>query len=139
MQGPLVRTAVEWSRILVQIGISRPYLATPDTVQQCNVQDIGETKRHLSDRSGENTHAIEKAITQQHINQPTAISEHLTLPAHSMDNIELVPLELIVSNGYAIRKARKAFLVFKGSTLEPFGLNDDEIWSIIFVFFMYPF
>ena len=32
---------------------------------------------------------------KQHIDQPTAVSDHFTLPTHSMDNIELVPLELI--------------------------------------------
>ena len=48
-----------------------------------------------------------------------------------MDNVELVPLELITSNRDAIRKAREAFLISKGKTLEPFGLNRrDEIWSI---------
>ena len=77
--------------------------------------------------------SIEKTITQQHIDQPTAVSDHFTLPAHSMDNIELVPLELITSNRDAIRKAREAFLISKGKTLEPFGLNRrDEIPSIYF-------
>ena len=47
------------------------------------VQYIGETKRHLSDRFGEHRRAIEKAMTQQHINQPTAVSNHFTLPSHS--------------------------------------------------------
>ena len=58
-----------------------------------------------------------------------------------MDNIKLVPLELITSNRDAIRKAREAFLIFKGKTLEPFELNRrDEIWSVRFsYFFMYPF
>ena len=74
---------------------------------KCNVQYIGETKRHLSDRFGERRRAIEKAIAKQHINQPTAVSDHFTLPAHSMDNIELVPLELITSNRDGIRKARE--------------------------------
>ena len=58
-----------------------------------------------------------------------------------MDNIELIPLELITSNRDGIRKAREAFLICKGKTLEPFGLNRrDEIWSIYFLFFyIYPF
>jgi len=43
-------------------------------------------------------------------------------------NIELVLLELITSNRDAICKARKVFLITKGKTLEPFGLNKrDEI------------
>ena len=56
-----------------------------------NVQYIAKTKRHLSDIFGERRRAIEK----QHIDQPTAVSDHFSLPAHSMDNIELVPLELV--------------------------------------------
>ena len=96
---------------------------------KCNVQYIGETKQHR--------HAIEKAIAKQHIDQATAVSDHFNLPAHSMNNIELVPLaiELITSNIDAIRKAREAFLISKGKTLEPFGLNrHDEISSIYFLF-----
>ena len=68
---------------------------------KCNVHYIGESKRHLSivndlsDSFGEHRRAIEKAITKQHIDQPTAVSDHFTLPVHSMDNIKLVPLELI--------------------------------------------
>jgi len=75
---------------------------------KCNVQYIGETKPHLSDRFGEHRRVIEKAI-KRHIDQPTAVLDHFTLPAHSMDNIELVPLEFINSNRDAIRKAREAF------------------------------
>ena len=40
-----------------------------------------------------------------------------------MDNIESVPLELITSNRDIIGKARDAFLISKGKTLLPFGLN----------------
>ena len=64
-----------------------------------------------------------------HIDQPTAVSEYFTLPVHSIDNmyIELVPLELIISNRDAIRKGREAFLISKGKiTIEPFGLNRRE-------------
>ena len=95
---------------------------------KCNVQYIGETKRHLSDRFGEHRRAIEKAIAKQQNNQPTAVADHFTLPGHFMNNIELIPLELITSNRDAIRKAREAFLISKGKTLKPFGLNRrDEI------------
>ena len=69
-----------------------------------------------------------KAIAKQHIDQPNAVSDHFTLPAHCMDDIESVPLELITSNRDAIRKARAAFLISKGKTLKSLGLNRrDEI------------
>ena len=90
---------------------------------RCKVQYIGETKRQLSDRFGEHRRAIEKAITHRHIDQPTAVSDHFTLPGHSINDIELIPLELIHSNRESIRKAREAFLISKGKTLEPHGIN----------------
>ena len=45
------------------------------------------------------------------------------LPGHSINDIELIPLELIHSNRDSIRKAREAFLISKGKTLEPHGIN----------------
>ena len=102
---------------------------------KCNVEYIGETKCHLIDRFGEHRSAIEKAIAKQHIDQPTAVSDHFTLPVHSIDNIELVPLELITSDRDAIHKAREAFLISKGKTLGLFGLNRrDEFDLFIFCF-----
>ena len=71
---------------------------------------------------------IEKAIAKQHIDQPTAALDHFTIAVHCIDNIEPVPLELNASNRDTIRKAREAFLISKGKTLKPFGLNRrDEI------------
>lgn len=105
---------------------------------KCNAQYIGETKRHLSDRFDEHRRGIEEAIAKQPIDNPTAVSDHSTLPAHSMDNIELAPLELITSNRDGIRKAREAFLICKGKTLETFGLSrPDEIWSSNFFVFLH--
>ena len=85
---------------------------------RCKVQYIGETKRHLSDRFGEHRRAIEKSLKQRHINQPTAVSDHFTLPGHLINNIELIN-----SNRDGIRNARETFLISKGKTLEPYGMN----------------
>ena len=90
---------------------------------RCKVQYIGETKRQLSDRFGEHRRAIEKAITHRHTDQPIAVSDHLSLPGHSTNYVELIPLELIHSNRDSILKAREAFLISKGKTLEPQGIN----------------
>ena len=35
----------------------------------------------------------------------------------------LIPLELIKSNRESIRKAREAYLIDRGQTIEPLGLN----------------
>ena len=80
----------------------------------------GKQKRRRSDRFGEHRRAVEKAITQRDIAQPT-VSDHFTLPGHSLNNLELIPLELINSNRDAIRKAREEFLTYKGKTLELSG------------------
>jgi len=45
------------------------------------------------------------------------------LPGHSINDIEVIPLELIHSNRDSIRKAREAFLISKGKTLEPQKIN----------------
>ena len=41
------------------------------------------------------------------------------------DNIQrlLIPLELIKTNRDSVRKAREAYLIERGQTLEPLGLN----------------
>ena len=79
----------------------------------------------------EHRRAIEKAIQRHHINQPTAVSDHFSLPGHSINNIELIPLELIKSNRDGIRKEREALLISKGKTLEPHGINRrDETQSV---------
>ena len=52
----------------------------------------------MQDVVSEHRRAIEKAIAKQLIDQLTAVSEHFTFPVHTMDNIDLVPLELITSN-----------------------------------------
>ena len=54
---------------------------------------------------------------------PTAVSDHFTLPGHSINDIELIPLELIHSSRDSICKAREAFLISKGKTLKPHGIN----------------
>ena len=131
----------EQRRIRHHITCSSSNIVYMIQCNKCNVQYIGQTKRHLSDRFGEHSRAIEKAIAKQHVDQPTAVSDHFTLPVKSMDNIELIPLEVITSNRDAIRKARKAFLISKGETLGPLGLNRrDKIWTFYFLFFsVYPF
>ena len=81
---------------------------------RCKVQYIGESKSQLSDRFGEHRRAIENAITHRHIDEPTAVSDHFTLPGHSINDIELIPLELIHSNRDSICKAGEVFFYFKG-------------------------
>ena len=85
------------------------------------MQYIGKTKRHLNDRFGEHKRIIKKAIQQRH--QPNTVSDHFTLPGPSINNMELVPIELIKWNRDEIRKAREVFFISKGKTLEPYEMN----------------
>ena len=54
---------------------------------------------------------------------PTEKTVQFTLPGHSINDIELIPLELIHSSRDSIRKAREAFLILKGKTFAPHGVN----------------
>ena len=48
---------------------------------KCRMQNISETKRHLSNRFGANRHATKKAINHCHIDQSPANSDHFILQA----------------------------------------------------------
>ncbi|CAH3017774.1 unnamed protein product, partial [Porites evermanni] len=79
----------------------------------CSKQYIGETKR-LDNPSN--------------ISKTTTVSEHFLTNDHSANDITLVPLELIKSYRDSVRKAREAYLIERGKTLEPLGMNKkDEI------------
>ena len=58
--------------------------------------------------------------------RPTAVSDHFLSDNHSPNDIELVPLELIHSSRDTLRKAREAYLIERGQTLEPKGINKRE-------------
>ena len=56
-----------------------------------------------------------------------AATEHfLSSPNHTAHDMILIPIEKIFSNRDSIRKAREAFLIQKGRTIDPDGLNIRE-------------
>ena len=55
--------------------------------------------------------------------KPTTVSEHLLSNDHNTSDMLLIPLELIKSSRNSVRKAREAYLIDRGQTLEPLGLN----------------
>ena len=57
--------------------------------------------------------------TISNISKPNTVSEHSVTNDHSVKNIRLIPLELIKSNRYSVRKAREAYLIERGKTPEP--------------------
>ena len=87
---------------------------------RCHKQYIGETKRRLKDRFNEHRRTVDK---QTNRSKPTTVSEHFLSNDHNASDMLLIPLELIKSNRDSVRKAREAYLIDRGQTLEPLGLN----------------
>ena len=91
---------------------------------RCNLQYIGETKRRLKDRFNEHRRTIDNPNSKS---KPTTAAQHfISSPNHTANDIQLIPIEKVFSNRDSIRKAREAFLILKGRTLVPDGLNIRE-------------
>ena len=91
---------------------------------RCSLQYIGETELRLKDRFNEHRRTIDNHNTKS---KPTTAAEHfLTAPNHTANDMQLIPIKKVYSNRDSIRKAREAFLISKGRTLSPYGLNIRE-------------
>ena len=91
---------------------------------RCNLQYTGETKRRLKDRFNQHRRTIDNPNNKS---KPTTAAEHfLSSPNHTANDMLLIPIEKIFSNRDSIRKAREAFLIQKGKTIDPAGLNIRE-------------
>ena len=91
---------------------------------RCNLQYIGETKRRLKDRFNEHRRTIDSPNSKS---KPTTAAENfLSSPNHTANNMQLLPIEKVFSNRDSIRKAREAFLIQKGRTIDPDDLNIRE-------------
>ena len=100
----------------------------------CSKQYIGETKRRLKDRFNEQRWPVDNP---SNISKPTTVSEHFLTNDHSANDITLIPLELIKSYRDCVRKAREAYLIERGKTLEPLGMNKkDEILYSLYFFYL---
>ena len=81
---------------------------------------IGETKQRLKDHFNEHRRPIDIQTNSFKI---TAVSEHFLSNDHNANDMQLIPLELMKSNRDSVRKAREAYLIDRGQTLEPLSLN----------------
>ena len=92
-------------------------------------QYIGDTKRHLHQRFGERRSSI---VNYGHFPNSTRVSEDFNQADHHINDVLLIPFELIRSNRDSVRKAREAHLIDKAMTLEPHGINrrDDPVSDI---------
>ena len=103
----------------------------------CSKQYIGKTKRRLKDLFNEHRRPVDNL---SNISKPTTVSEHFLTNDHSANDITLIPLELIKSNRDSVRKAREAYLIERGKTLEPLGMNTKaEIYYVLFFFYLLSF
>ena len=84
---------------------------------------IGDTKRGLKGRFNEHRRPVDNT---SNISKPTTVSEHFLTNDHSANDIILIPLELIKSNRDSVRKAREAYLIVRGKTLKPLGMNEKD-------------
>ena len=57
---------------------------------------------------------------------PTTAAEHFLSSNHTANDMQLIPIEKIFSNRDSLRKAREAFFIQKGRTLDLDGLNIRE-------------
>ena len=88
--------------------------------KKCKTQYIGETKRTLRKRFNEHRQATNN---QSHANAEAAVPSHFTTPGHSSSDTILIPLETQRTKDTSRRRAREAYLIHKGKTLSPLGLN----------------
>ena len=57
------------------------------------------------------------------LKDPSPVSEHSNQADHSINEVLLIPLELIRSNRDSVRKARETHLIDKAMALEPRDIN----------------
>ena len=88
--------------------------------KRCKKQYIGETKRTLRERFTEHRQATNNP---SHANASAAVPTHFNLPDHSIEDMTLIPLELQPTPNTSRRKAREVYLIHRGQTLEPSGMN----------------
>ena len=86
----------------------------------CSKQHLGETKRRLKDRFNEHCRPVNNP---SNISKPTTVWEHFLTNDQSANDVTLIPLELIKCNRDSVLKARDAYLIERGNTLEPLGMN----------------
>ena len=86
---------------MIILIVNLPNLIYLIECKKCTKQCIGETKRQLHERFGENRRSIQNHLQ---LIKPTPVSAHFNQPGHSIDHLLLTPLELIHSKRDSVRK-----------------------------------
>ena len=79
---------------------------TPKLMKYC---EIGEHRRSI--------------LNHHQLSITTPVSSHFNQAGHSINDVHLIPIELIRSKRDSVRKTREAHLINKAKTLHPFGIN----------------
>ena len=96
----------------------------------CSKQCRGdETKRRLKDRFNEHRRSVDNPSA---ISKATTVWEHFLTNNHSANDITLIAK----SSRDSVGKAREAYLIERGKTLEPLGMNTVFISSICYHLFI---
>ena len=112
----------ETSSINTHISCETKNLIYMIQCNRCYLQYIGETKRRLKDRFNKHRSTLDNSNTKS---KPTTVAEHFLSSPHNISkDMQFIPIEKIFSNGNSIRKAREAFLISEGRTIDPNGLNE---------------
>ena len=92
---------------------------------KCNLSVHRRDQRRLKDRFSEHRRPIINPFCSY---TPIAVSRHFLTSGHAEDHMILIPLEQLHTSRDSIRKAREAFLIHRGKTLEPAGvIKSDEV------------
>ena len=72
-------------------------------------------------------------LDHQQVSDPTPVSLNFNRAGHSINDVILIPLELIRGNRDAVGKTREAHLIHKGNTISPLEINrrDEAQWYMI--------
>ena len=108
--------------------------------KRCKKQNIGETKRTLRERFKKHRQVTNNPLQANATAAVRAVPSHFNQPGHSIADMKLIPLELQPTLSMSRRKGREAYLIDRGKTLSPDGLNRrNEYWIelFLFLFFLY--
>ena len=86
--------------------------------RKCHLPYIGETKHRLNECFGKHQRSL---LNHQQLSTTTPVSLHFNQVSHPINNVSLIPIELIHSKHDPVRKAQEAQLINKAKTLHPFG------------------
>ena len=107
-------TTNEARKITDSISCHSKNLMYPIECKRCHFNTSERpSRRQLSERFGEHRRSI---LNHQQLSTTTPVSLHFNQAGHSINDVRLIPIELIRSKRDSVRKAREAHLINKAKT-----------------------